>query len=192
MGGSHLALPKLLSYRSAQRQKEAADLFLFLLRADNVDQYSRQIGFLPADRSLIHLWAQDSRYYQLINGLEKDGRSFINIPEWREVEVVMNNMVGRIAKSLADTSCDESDEIPRVVLAAHEQIDSLLRHESGLDRDSLWACIRLALMQPVEEHENEIREEPQETERPLFVVLVAAAALVLVVVVIVVVLRRKR
>ncbi|SHL47675.1 MULTISPECIES: extracellular solute-binding protein [unclassified Fibrobacter] len=192
VGGSHLALPKLLSYRSAQRQKEAADLFLFLLRADNVDQYSRQIGFLPADRSLIHLWAQDSRYYQLINGLEKDGRSFINIPEWREVEVVMNNMVGRIAKSLADTSCDESDEIPRVVLAAHEQIDSLLRHESGLDRDSLWACIRLALMQPVEEHENEIREEPQETERPLFVVLVAAAALVLVVVVIVVVLRRKR
>lgn len=190
VGGSHLALPRNLSYANDQKRKDAVNLFLFLLRADNVDLYSRRIGFLPADRSLIRIWAKDSRYYQLINGLEKEGRSFLNIPEWSEVEVIVNDMVNRIGSELRDTSRDVSDEIPRLILAAHEKVNAVLKHKSELDRDSLWACVRLALMQPVEEKESEIREDVPKESDSLYIVVGGGAALLLLIVV--VVLRRKR
>ena len=94
---SHLTLPK---NANPIKRNSAYDLFLFMLRADNIDYYSRQCGFIPPDRGLIRIWMQDPRYNHLIEGLENHGRSTQNIPEWSEIEMSVNGMVSAIAASL--------------------------------------------------------------------------------------------
>jgi len=191
VGGSHLALPRNGVYRGPERRKSAVSLLIHMLRADNVDYYSHQIGFLPADRSLMRIWAKDSRYYQLINGLEKDGRSFLNIPEWREVEVAVNDMANRIGKILLDRDSDPSDEIARQILSTHNAINGILNYKDTADGDSLWACVKLSMMQPVEEAKSELHEAPEEVETPVFALVVAGVAVLVFIAVSVVVLRRK-
>lgn len=188
VGGSHLAMPKVGEF-NLERRKKVLDLFLYMLRADNVDFYSRQIGFLPADKGLIRLWANDERYSRLIDGLEHDGRSFLNIPQWGHVEVVINSMVGGIAKVLRDGREEPSDEVARLVLDAHNKINDILKYKDSSDKDSLWACVKLAVMQPVEEVKSEFREAPEEDD---FKLPVAACGLVLLLACSVLVLVRRR
>jgi len=191
VGGSHLALPRNGIYKGAERRRLAIGLFLHMLRADNVDYYSHQIGFLPADKGLMRLWAKDSRYYQLINGLEKDGRSFVNIPEWRQIEVAVNDMVNRIGKILLDRESDPSDGIARQVLETHKKINGILNYNDPADPDSLWACVKLSMLQPVEEFRSELLEAPEEPETPLFAIVVAVVAVIVFIVASVLVFRRK-
>lgn len=192
VGGSHLALPNIGNYFNPEKRKAAIDLFLHMLRADNVDYYSRQIGFLPADKSLMRLWAKDNRYYQLIEGLEKDGRSFLNIPEWGQVEVVINDMVNGIGKTLMGHGNDDpSDAIARLVMDAHKKINRVLKYDDPADSDSLWACVRLAMMQPVDEEASELREVVEDTNKSVYVGAVIGILLFLFCVVVLLVVRRR-
>ena len=148
VGGSHLALPKR---GNPAKQQRAMDLFLFMLRADNIDYYSRQSGFIPPDRGLIRIWMQDERYSHLIDGLENRGRSSQNIPEWSEIEMMVNAMVNSIGKSILNNPADTHDETARLVFDTHQKINRLLGYTETLDRATVKENIKQSLMQPVEE-----------------------------------------
>lgn len=190
VGGSHLALPKIGIYGNEEKRRNAIELFLYMLRADNVDYYSRQIGFLPADRGLIRIWGQDERYYQLINGLESNGRSFLNIPEWGSIEVAVNDMVNHVGKALLERHSDINEEMTRLVVDAHFKINEILGSKESANVDSLKQRVRLSLMQPVEEQKNDLRDTSEKSSSLLFVGVGTGAALLLVVVIVAV--RRRR
>ena len=148
MGGSHLTLPK---NANPIKRNSAYDLFLFMLRADNIDYYSRQCGFIPPDRGLIRIWMQDPRYNHLIEGLENHGRSTQNIPEWSEIEMSVNGMVSAIAASLLKNAPDVDDEIARFVFDTHQKINSILGYNSPETVAAVKERVRKLLLQPVDE-----------------------------------------
>ena len=121
-----------------------------MVRADNIDYYSRQSGFIPSDGSLIRIWMQDSRYSHLVTGLEHNGRSCQNIPEWSEIEMLVNAMVNSIARNIAQGDSGVDDATARLVLETHEKINGLFGYKEA-DRAAVRKRIRDALMQPVEE-----------------------------------------
>lgn len=148
VGGSHLTLPK---NANPIKRNSAYDLFLFMLRADNIDYYSRQCGFIPPDRGLIRIWMQDPRYNHLIEGLENHGRSTQNIPEWSEIEMSVNGMVSAIAASLLKNAPDVDDEIARFVFDTHQKINSILGYNSSETVAAVKERVRKLLLQPVDE-----------------------------------------
>ena len=148
VGGSHLTLPK---NSNPIKRHYAQDLFLFMLRADNIDFYSRQCGFIPPDKSLIRIWMQDSRYNHLIDELENHGRSSQNIPEWSDVEMVVNRMVSAIAAALLKNDSDVDEETARLVFETHQKIDRILGYTSSENATAVMDRIREALKQPVDE-----------------------------------------
>lgn len=148
VGGSHLTLPK---NANPIKRNSAYDLFLFMLRADNIDYYSRQCGFIPPDRGLIRIWMQDPRYNHLIEGLENHGRSTQNIPEWSEIEMSVNGMVSAIAASLLKNAPDVDDEIARFVFDTHKKINSILGYKSPEPEAAVKERVRTLLLQPVDE-----------------------------------------
>lgn len=148
VGGSHLTLPK---NANPIKRNSAYDLFLFMLRADNIDYYSRQCGFIPPDRGLIRIWMQDPRYNHLIEGLENHGRSTQNIPEWSEIEMSVNGMVSAIAASLLKNAPDVDDEIARFVFDTHQKINSILGYNSPETVAAVKERVRTLLLQPVDE-----------------------------------------
>ena len=149
VGGSHLTLPK---NANPIKRNRAYDLFLFMLRADNIDYYSRQCGFIPPDRGLIRIWMQDPRYNHLIEGLENHGRSTQNIPEWSEIEMSVNGMVSAIAASLLKNAPGVNDEIDRFVLETHQKINNILGYKDGEDATAVKERIRASLSLHVDEH----------------------------------------
>ena len=144
MGGSHLALGQ-----KKDRSKNAlAEQFLvYMLRADNIDAYSRQVGFLPADRSILHIWNRDSRYSKLVAGLEYC-RSFPNIPKWGEVENILIELSNGIGTSLAKTGNLEqrSEYIAKLVYKANEKINGVLNHSENLEEAELLPWIQQFFM----------------------------------------------
>ena len=149
VGGSHLTLPK---NANPIKRNRAYDLFLFMLRADNIDYYSRQCGFIPPDRGLIRIWMQDPRYNHLIEGLENHGRSTQNIPEWSEIEMSVNGMVSAIAASLLKNAPGVNDEIDRFVLETHQKINNILGYKDAEDATAVKERIRASLSLLVDEH----------------------------------------
>ena len=128
VGGSHLALS---SKASSSRRKLADRLLVYLLRADNLDAYSRRIGFLPSDQSLVRIWFQDVRYSQLIGNLE-NGRSFLNIPEWvgvNSVLISMANDMGETASQL-EPGPKRNAAFAKLVLDADRKINSILKADT--------------------------------------------------------------
>ena len=148
VGGSHLVLPKNANPAKLRR---AHDLFLFMLRADNIDYYSRHSGFIPPDKSLIRIWMQDDRYCLLIDGLDHHGRSSQNIPEWSEIEMMVNSMVNDIGKKILDEPSDIIDEITMLVYETHLKINRRLGYVGDSNLVAAKERIHLALQEPVEE-----------------------------------------
>ncbi len=148
VGGSHLTLPK---NSNPAKQQRAADLFLFMLRADNIDYYSRHSGFIPPDRGLSRIWMQDERYSHLIDGLENRGRSSQNIPEFSQIEMTVNDMVSAIAVNLLKGDADIGKGTARLVFEAHEKINRILGYNDSSNRAAVQEKIQMSLMQPVEE-----------------------------------------
>ena len=181
MGGSHLALPK---NANPIKQQKAYDLFLFMLRADNIDYYSRQCGFIPPDKGLIRIWMQDSRYNHLIEGLENHGRSSQNIPEWSEIEMAVNGMVSSIAASLLKNGSNANEETVRFVFETHQKINSILGYKSPEEAAAVKERIRTLLSQPVEESKYEkglgdVTEESKISLRVIVVISLGAIAIAL-------------
>lgn len=129
VGGSHLALS---GRGDALRRAQAEKLLVYLLRADNLDAYSRKIGFLPADQGLVRIWFKDIRYTQLVNNLDR-GKTFPNIAEWGIIENILNNLAGEVAAvhSLTADGSRRTAEIAKLLVNAHRKINEILKVESA-------------------------------------------------------------
>lgn len=131
LGGSHLALTQK---KDSSRTLAAEDLLAYLVRADNIDAYSRQVGFLPSDKSIIRIWQQDNRYSQLVKNLE-NGRSFPNIPEWGTIENILvrfsNDMGSLFLRTNDKVACVK--ELSKMILNVHGQINSVLGYSETVD-----------------------------------------------------------
>lgn len=132
VGGSHLAVSK-------GAKKDAQKLLQFLVRVDNIDAYTRRIGFLPSDKSVISVWSQDIRYNHLIEDL-KQGRSFPNIAKWGEIEnilIELSNSVGSIYRYAVEDE-DRTSEVALLIVKADEKINALLSPDTVVrNTDSL-------------------------------------------------------
>ena len=114
-----------------------------MLRADNIDTYSRLVGFLPADRSILHIWNRDPRYSKLVAGLEYC-RSFPNIPEWGEVENILIDLSNGIGATLTKTgdSQQRSEMLAKLVYDANEKINGVLNHSETLNEAEMLRWIQ--------------------------------------------------
>lgn len=131
VGGSHLAISK-------NAKKDTKKLLQYLVRVDNIDTYTRRIGFLPSDKSAISVWSQDPRYNALIEDLSH-GRSFPNLPQWGEIEnilIEMSNEIGSIYRYAVENE-DRTAEVASIIVLADEKIQKLLSTDSIDSTDSL-------------------------------------------------------
>lgn len=131
MGGSHLALG---NKRKSSKSALAEHLLAYMLRADNIDAFSRQVGFLPADRSILHIWNRDLRYSKLVAELEHC-RSFPNIPEWGEVEKILIELSNNMGALFANTKNKKkrSAALAKLVYDANTKINEVLAHPDSLN-----------------------------------------------------------
>lgn len=191
VGGSHLALPK---NANPAKQQNAYDLFLFMLRADNIDFYSRQCGFIPPDKSLIRIWMQDSRYNHLIEGLENHGRSSQNIPEWSEIEMTVNGMVSAIAANLHKNSPDVNNQTEKLVFETHQKINNILGYKDSENPAAVKDRIRMSLMQPIDEtkYEKGLGDTKEESGFSLRLIVVYSLGGVAILLLLVFLVRRLR
>ncbi len=186
LGGSHLALPSRLD---SARAKLAEDLLLFLFRADNIDAYSRQLGFLPSDQGIVHIWKQDARYSKLIENL-KSSRSFPNIPEWGAVENILNRLSNEMGALLSKTKLKEERNrgVAHLILSAHNQINAVLGNDEKVDEEHLLPQVISLLADVPEEivpqHLNVVQPKPESPVKQIVlgaVILLIVGALVLVI-----------
>ena len=149
VGGSHLALT---AHDDSVRFQAAENLLTYLLRADNVDAFCRAVGFLPSDRGLISIWNQDRRYSQLIQGLES-GKSFPNIPEWGDIEGVLNQMTNEVGTTLSVNSdkATRSREIAKLLVKTHKDVNRILHYQEGLDEAAALRQVETVLSAEIPE-----------------------------------------
>lgn len=89
IGGSNLAIP------ANNDRPEAKDLLLFLTNDENLEAYTKQIGFLPASKKVLESWSKDEEYKELVKGLET-GRAYVAIPEWGGIEQILVGMFSSV------------------------------------------------------------------------------------------------
>ncbi len=120
IGGSNLAIPK-----SKENDPQAAKLLQFLVRDDNLDAYTSQIGFLPPVKSVLADWAKDSAYKVLIDHLE-DGKSYPNIPEWTLVEGALVSLFSDIWSYLDIGGLYSNEAMYSTLLTYNQKINDIL------------------------------------------------------------------
>ncbi len=173
VGGSHLVMPK--------RHKASAEkLLCYLLRADNMDAYTRQVGFLPADESIVNIWDKDARYSKIIETM-KNGKSFPNIPEWVTIEgilIELSNGLGDVLRG-APSLQDVENQVVELFWNTHQKINQSLGYAEKQDKASAVSHIKKQLLAPVEEVVPESMAAPAEEQDGsiwVFVLVVAIAA----------------
>lgn len=149
MGGSHLALG---NKRDSSKYALAERFLVYMLRADNIDAFSRQVGFLPSDRSILNIWNRDSRYSKIVAGLEHC-RSFPNIPEWGEVEKVLIELSNSMGNVFAKTgnAKKRSAYLAQMIFDAHKKINGILGYTEELNYGETLHRVQHMLMQEYEE-----------------------------------------
>ena len=197
VGGSHLALPV---QGDSVRFHAAENLLAYLVRADNIDAFCRAVGFLPSDRGLISIWNQDRRYSQIIKSLET-GKSFPNIPEWGEIEGVLNQLANDIGATLSTNANAEARnrDIAKLLVKAHKDVNGILRNDSAFDEAGAIKRVEKALAADIPEiMPEDLKFEPSAASVHLwrlidaFVVLVILAAIIVPIGLITYIVRRKK
>jgi len=197
VGGSHLALT---AHDDSVRFRAAETLLAYMLRADNIDAFCRAVGFLPSDRGLISIWNQDRRYSQLIQSLEK-GRSFPNIPEWGEIESVLNQLANNIGTTLSVNTdgTTRNREVAKLLVKAHKDVNEILHNQDAFDDAEAIKRVEAALAVEIPEVMPEnLKFEPSSSSIRLWnlidvaVVLVILAVFLVPIGVIVFIVRRKK
>lgn len=117
IGGSNLAIP------SGNKRPEAIDLLMFLTKDENLDAYTKQIGFLPASKKVLEDWSNDEAYKVMVKAL-KTGRTYTTIPEWGDIEQILIAMFSAVWDQL---------EIP--ALYSEEKLyDIFAKHTAEIDK----------------------------------------------------------
>lgn len=176
VGGSHLTL-------SPNHKAAGEALLQFLLRADNMDAYTRQVGFLPADESIVNIWRKDSRYSQLIETM-KTGKSFPNIPEWVAVEetlIELSNSLGALYRDVPP-SPSRNRQVAELLWNAHQRIELAVGHRSTLEKGKTLPYIERVLFSVTEEKIPETLEQfvAEVSENPMWRVTALIAVIIAV------------
>ena len=177
VGGSHLVMPK-------QHKASAEKLLCYMLRADNMDAYTRQVGFLPADESIVNIWDKDARYSKIIETM-KNGKSFPNIPEWVAIEGILIEFSNALGDMLRDASSLQAveDQVVELFWNTHQKINESLGYAEAQDKSRMVFRIKDLLFAPVEEVVPESMSVPAEEQGGstlVFILVVAIAALAVV------------
>ena len=180
VGGSHLALPV---QDDSVRFAAAQMLLSYLLRSDNVDAFCRAVGFLPSDRGLISIWNQDRRYSQIIQSLE-NGKSFPNIPEWGEIECILNKLTNDIGAVLTanEDETARGREIAKLLVNTHKNVNKVLHYSDSLDVALAQKRVENALLAEIPEvMPRELKFEPSDYPFPVWRMIMAVVAFVCIV-----------
>lgn len=149
VGGSVLALPK-----AKANDADALKLLMFLTRAENLDIYTKKIGFLPPDKSVLQEWAKDSVYKVMVDAAEK-GKAYPGIPQWGSIESMLSEMFGNIWGMLSEGGYYSDDELYKTLGTYNGRIDSLLGAKAApMPLDSFKAVlagVKEASIQPAAE-----------------------------------------
>ena len=138
VGGSNLAIPK-----HKAKSEEAEKLLLFLIRPDNLDKYTKQIGFLSPDKDVLRSWASDPLYRVVVDQAEY-GRAYPNIPNWEKVESALIEMFSAVW-ALFDSSSGYHDEaLYRILVEFDEKIDGLYGAKQAAPRMT-WPQFQAAI-----------------------------------------------
>ena len=125
VGGSDLCLPK-----AKANDADALKLLLFLTRPENLDIYTKKIGFLPPDKSVLQEWAKDSVYKVMVDAAEK-GKAYPGIPQWGSIEAMLSEMFGNIWTMLGEGGYYSDEELYKTLSTYDVRIDSLLGTKSS-------------------------------------------------------------
>lgn len=146
IGGSNLAIPA-----SKAKNDNAIKLLKFLIRDDNLDAYTKQIGFLPPVADVLNTWAKDSSYKVLIDHLE-DGRNYPNIPEWTLVEGALIDLFSDIWSYLDIGGLYSEEAMYSTLLTYNQKINDIL-HAPANTTPPMQLDEFLALWQKVTTHQ---------------------------------------
>ena len=155
---------------------------------------------MPSDRGLISIWNQDRRYSQLIQSLEK-GRSFPNIPEWGEIESVLNQLANNIGTTLSVNTdgTTRNREVAKLLVKAHKDVNEILHNQDAFDDAEAIKRVEAALAVEIPEVMPEnLKFEPSSSSIRLWNLIDVAFVLVILAVflvpigVIVFIVRRKK
>jgi len=126
VGGSNLALPM-----AKKDDKDAQRLLFFLTRPDNLDEYTRKIGFLPPDRNVQQVWAKDEGYRVLVEQAAT-GRTYPNIPGWGSIEAVLIEMFGSIWSMMDVGGLYSEQALYNTLIQYNAKVNSLLGAPVGV------------------------------------------------------------
>jgi len=121
IGGSNLAIP------ANNKRKEALDLLLFLTNDENLDAYTKQIGFLPPSRNVLKTWSEDENYRVLVRALET-GKTYVAIPEWGDLEQLFGFMFSTIWEQMEIPSLYSEDKLYEIFKQYTIEIDKKLNY----------------------------------------------------------------
>lgn len=125
IGGSNLALPKVKASNA-----KALKLLMFLTRADNLDKYTRKIGFLPPDESVLEVWSQDALYKVIIDATQ-NGRVYPNIPNWGQIESMLVEMFSAVWTLLDAVGLYTDEELYKILYQYNDKINASLNASPG-------------------------------------------------------------
>ena len=121
VGGSNLAIP------AKNTRKEAIQLLLFLTSDSSLDDYTKQIGFLPTSRKVLESWAADEAYKNLVVQLET-GKTYPALPEWGEIEQSLVSMFSTIWAHLELPVLYSEEKLYQVFKEYSDAIDNQLSY----------------------------------------------------------------
>lgn len=119
LGGSDLAIP------AKSTKKEAIQLLLFLTEDASLDDYTKQIGFLPASKKVLESWAEDETYKGLV-ALLATGRTYPALPEWGTIEQTLVSMFSAVWELLEIPALYSEEKLYRIFKEKSDIIDAQL------------------------------------------------------------------
>ncbi len=122
VGGSNLAIP------AKNNRPEAEDLLLYLTQDENLDAYTRQIGFLPTSVKVLETWSEDSAYTEMVKALET-GRTYTTIPEWGDIEQILVVMFSAVWDQLEIPALYSDEKLYNIFMEYTEQINKRLGYK---------------------------------------------------------------
>lgn len=119
VGGSDLAIP------ARNTKDEAIQLLLFLTADSSLDDYTKQIGFLPASKKVLESWIEDETYKNLVAQLET-GRTYPALPEWGTIEQTLVSMFSAVWELLEIPALYSEEKLYRIFKDKSDIIDAQL------------------------------------------------------------------
>lgn len=163
IGGSNLAIP------AKNNRKEAFDLLLFLINDENLNAYTKQIGFLPSSKKVLQEWSADEEYDILVKALET-GRTYDAIPEWGELEQLFVGMFSTVWEQMEIPSMFSEEKLYEIFKEYTVNIDKKLNYPTTnimtlAEFKEAWNKTNQTIVEEMSTDSNKATEEEVSTEK---------------------------